>query len=66
MEEDIFEEVGEQIDDEPNWVFVTGEEPWKRNYGLMEGELPWPQDEVTASNSSQANGDTPFQAWTCL
>ena len=29
-----------------------------QNYGLMEGELPWSQDEFTASNSSQANGDT--------
>ena len=31
-----------------------------RNYGLMEGELPWPQEMVTTSNSSQANGNTPI------
>ena len=32
-----------------------------RNYGLTES-LPWPQDEVADSNSSQTNGDTPFSS----
>ena len=55
--EDIFEDDGEQTDDEPNCITVTGEESWMQNYGLIE-RLPWPQDEVADSNSSQANGDT--------
>ena len=59
--EDIFEEDGEQIDGEPNCVTVTGEESWMRDYGLMD-RLPWPQDEVAASNSSLADGDTPLSS----
>ena len=62
-QEDIFEEVSENTGDEPNCVIVTGDEPWMANCGLMEGELPWPGEDlsvVTTSNSSQANGDTPF------
>ena len=62
QEEDIFDEAGEQIDDEPNWVFVTVDEPWMAKYSLMEGELPWPGEDpsvVTTSNSSQANEDMP-------
>ena len=54
--EDIFEDAGEQTDDEPNCITVTGEESWMQNHGLIE-RLPWPQDEVADSNSSQENGD---------
>ena len=54
-----------RTDDEPAYVIVTGDEPWMANYSLMEGELPWPGEDlsvVTTSNSSQANGDTPFSS----
>ena len=59
--EDIFDDDDEQTDGEPNNVTITGEESWMRNYDLME-RLPWPQDEVAASNSSQADGDTPLSS----
>ena len=59
--EDIFEDDGEQIDGEPNCVFVTGQESWMRDYGLMK-RLTRPQDEVAASNSSQADGDMPLSS----
>ena len=62
-QEDIFDEIGEQADNEPNWFIFTGDEPFIANYGLMEGELPWPGEDpsaVTTSTSSKANWDTPF------
>ena len=59
--EDIFGDDDEQIDDEPNSIIVTGEEPWMRNNGLTE-RLPWSQDEIADNKSSQANGETPLSS----
>ena len=59
--EDIFGDNDVKIDDEPNSITVTGEEPWMRNYGLAE-RLLLPQDEIADGNLSQANADTPLSS----
>ena len=60
-EEDIFEDDGEQTDEDLNSVTITGEESWMRNYHLMD-MMPWRQDEVATSNSSHADGDMPISS----
>ena len=58
---DDLEMARETTDHEPSYIVVNGYKEWLVNYGLMEGELTWEEEELsnaTTNNSSQANEET--------
>ena len=54
---DDAEMAGETTNPEPSYIVVNGDQEWLVNYGLMEGELTWGEEEQsisTTDNSSMA------------
>ena len=56
---------GETTDQEPSYIVVNGDEEWLVNYGLMEEELTWEDEDLntaTTNNSSMANEETSYSS----